>query len=211
MIKEALVGGLPRIKASKQGFTLVELLIGAALSSLVLGSLAVLAVQQIKLGNRVVGFTDVNRNFQRLSNLLEIETGEACMLRKGVSPRTTATLPDTPCKPEAISACATPSSANELWLLVPIPAANNRITYAQIRYYRSGTLLLRDGPQVDPNGLLTTTTATGSRVLTNISRFVPTVSTDCTWVSLDVGVTYPGRAEVRRSLSLYSGGSEMIN
>jgi energy-coupling factor transporter ATP-binding protein EcfA2 len=146
-----------------------------------------------------------------LAGLLEIETGEACMLRKGVSPRTTATLPDTPCKPEATSACATPSSANELWLLVPIPAANNRITYAPIRYYRSGTLLLRDGPQVDPNGLLTTTTATGSRVLTNISRFVPTVSTDCTWVSLDVGVTYPGRAEVRRSLSLYSGGSEMIN
>jgi len=211
MARKALAGGRPRIKASKQGFTLVELLIGLALTSLVLGSLAVLAVQQMQLANRVVGFTDVNRNFQRLSDLLKIETGEACILRKGVSPRTTATLPDTPCKPEATSACATPSSANELWLLVAIQDGINGIAYAPIRYYLSGTDLLRDGPQVDDNGLLTTTTATGSRVLTNISRFVPTVSTDCTSVSLDVGVTYPGRAEVLRTLTLYSGASEMIN
>lgn len=211
MARKALAGGLPRIKASKQGFTLVELLIGLALTTLVLGSLAVLAVQQMQLANRVVGFTDVNRNFQRLSDLLKIETGEACILRKGVSPRTTATLPDTPCKPEATSACATPSSANELWLLVAIQDGINGIAYAPIRYYLSGTDLLRDGPQVDDNGLLTTTTATGSRVLTNISRFVPEVSTDCTWVSLDVGVTYPGRAEVRRSLSLYSSASMMVN
>jgi type II secretory pathway pseudopilin PulG len=211
MARKALAGGRPRIKASKQGFTLVELLIGVALTSLVLGSLAVLAVQQMQLANRVVGFTDVNRNFQRLSDLLKIETGEACILRKGVSPRTTATLPDTPCKPQATSACATPSSANELWLLVAIQDGINGIAYAPIRYYLSGTDLLRDGPQVDDNGLLTTTSATGSRVLTNISRFVPEVSTDCTWVSLDVGVTYPGRAEVRRSLSLYSGASMMVN
>jgi len=211
MARKALAGGRPRIKASKQGFTLVELLIGLALTTLVLGSLAVLAVQQMQLANRVVGFTDVNRNFQRLSDLLKIETGEACILRKGVSPRTTATLPDTPCKPQATSACATPSSANELWLLVAIQDGINGIAYAPIRYYLSGTDLLRDGPQVDDNGLLTTTTATGSRVLTNISRFVPEVSTDCTWVSLDVGVTYPGRAEVRRSLSIYSSASMMVN
>jgi len=199
-----------------QGFTLVELLIGGVVSAIVLGSIAALAVHQIRIADRVYSSTTIDRQFRRLSDLLKIEVGEACILRRGVSPRTTATLPDTPCKPEAISACATASATPELWLLVPIRAANNTISYTNtVRYYLSATeptTLMRDGPQVGTDGLLTTTAATASRILTNVSMFTPTVSADCTWVSLAVGLTVPGTTNVvNRTLTLYSGASQGIN
>ncbi len=196
-----------------QGLTLVELLIGGVVSAIVLGSVAVLAVHQIRIADRVYASTTIDRRFRRLSDLLKIEVGEACILRRGVSPRTTATLPDTPCKPQAISACATASATPELWLLVPIRGANNTISYTNtVRYYLSGTELLRDGTQVNTAGQLTTTAATGSRVLTNVSTFTPTVSADCTWVSLAVGLSVPGTTNVvNRTLTLYSGASQGIN
>ena len=205
-------GTSPRIKTGNPGFTLAELLIGVALSAMVIGSVAQLAVQQINLANRVYGVTSTNRNFRRLSDLLRIEVGEACLLSKGGTPAREYTQPDNPCKPLATFACEARSTANELWLLVPIEASNGSIAYNTVRYYLSGTDLLRDGPQVDANSLLSTTaTATGSRFLTNVTTFTPTVSKDCNWVSLVVGVTYPGKAEVRRTFSFYSGSSETIN
>lgn len=206
-----------------QGFALVELLIGGVVSAVVLGSVAVLAVHQIRIADRVYESTTINRNFKRLSDLLKIEVGEACLLRRGVDPGTSRTItpPDTRCKPAPPSAlgqrnnaeCATPSATADLRLLIPVEAANNTIQYNVIRYYLSGTELLRDGPQVGTDGLLTTTAATGSRVLSNVSTFTPTVSADCTWVSLDVGLTLPGTATVvpPRTLTLYSGASESVN
>ncbi|WP_094510157.1 hypothetical protein [Synechococcus sp. MW101C3] len=195
------------------GFTLVELLIGGVLSILAMGSVAFLAVQQIRIADNVYASSTIDRSFRRVSDLLKVEVGEACLLRGGANPRTTATLPDTPCKPQNPSVCAPAAAAADLRLLVPVQApGSNAITYTVIRYYRTGTELLRDGPQVGANGLLTATAATGSRVLTNVSAFSATVSADCTWVRLNVGLTVPGSANVvTRTLDLYSGASLSIH
>jgi type II secretory pathway pseudopilin PulG len=214
-------------RRSSHGFTLIELLIGGVLTAIALGSVAVLSVHQIRIADRVYALTTINRNFRRISDLLKVEVGEACLLRRGVDPGTSRTItpPDTRCKPAPPSApapaapnnaeCATPSATADLRLLVPIQAANNTISFNVIRYELVGTELMRIGPQVDTNGLLTTTasTTTGSqRVLSNVSTFTPTVSADCTWVSLDLGLSVPGSADVEtRTLTLYSGASESIN
>jgi hypothetical protein len=217
---------LPRHQIN-QGFTLVELLIGGAVSAIVLGSIAVLAVHQIRIADRVYASTTIDRQFRRLSDLLKIEVGEACLLRRGVDPGTsrTITAPDTRCKPAPPSApppaapnnaeCATPSATADLRLLVPFQAANNTITYNVIKYELVDTELRRVGPQVNANGLLTanaSTTAGSQRVMTNVSTFTPTVSADCTWVSLAVGLTVPQTTNVvNRTLTLYSGASQGIN
>jgi type II secretory pathway pseudopilin PulG len=200
---------------SKQanGFTLVELLIGGVLSILAMGSVAFLSVQQIRIADNVYATSTIDRSFRRISDLLKVEVAEACLLRGGANPRTTATLPDTPCKPQNPSVCAPAAAAADLRLLVPVQApGSNAITYTVIRYYRTGTELLRDGPQVGANGLLTATAATGSRVLTNVSAFSATVSADCTWVRLNLGLTVPGSENaVTRTLDLYSGASLSIH
>jgi Tfp pilus assembly protein FimT len=194
----------------QQGFTLVELLIGGVVTTIVLGSIAVLAVHQIRISDRVYTSTTIDRNFKRLSDLLKLEIGEACILRGDADPRTTATLPDTPCKPLAPSNCTGTATA-DLRLLLPVQNANNTISYNVVRYYVSGTDLLRDGPQVGTDGLLTTTAATSSKVLTNVSAFTPTVSANCTWVSLVVDLTVPRTTNVvTRTLTLYSGASQGI-
>ena len=77
MKKEALAGGQPRSNASNPGFTLVELVIGGVLSSLVIGSIAVVAVNQIKVAERVVILNSINRNTRRVADLLKIEADEA--------------------------------------------------------------------------------------------------------------------------------------
>ncbi len=202
-----------RRRRSRNGFTLIELLIGGVLTAIALGSVAVLSVHQIRIADRVYSLTTVNRNFRRISDLLKVEAGEACILRGGASPRTTATLPDTPCKPENPSVCA-PGTASftDLRMLIPLQDASNAISYNVVRYYLSGNELLRDGPQVNANGVLTTTVTNGSRVLGNVSTFAATVSADCTWVSLNLGLSVPGSADVvTRTLTLYSGASESIN
>jgi Tfp pilus assembly protein FimT len=194
-----------------QGFTLVELLIGGVVSAIVLGSIAALAVHQIRIADRVYASTTIDRQFKRLSDLLKIEVGEACILRGDANPRTTATLPDTPCKPLATSNC-TGAATTDLRLLLPVQNANNTISYNVVRYYLSGTELLRDGTEVNTAGQLTTTAATGSRILTNVSTFTPTVSANCTWVSLGVGLTVPKTTNVvTRTFTLYSGASQGIN
>ncbi len=208
-----LMAPIVKRRRSAHGFTLIELLIGGVLTAIALGSVAVLAVHQIRIADRVYALTTINRNFRRISDLLKVEVGEACILRGGANPRTTATLPDTPCKPQNPSVCSPAAASTDLRLLIPIQTAgSNVITYSIVRYYRSGNELLRDGPQVDANGLLTTTAATGSRVLSNVSTFTPTVSADCTWVSLDLGLSVPGSADVvTRTLTLYSGAAESIH
>ena len=206
-----------RFKSSNPGFTLVELLTGVLLSALVIESVAQLAVQQINLANRVYGFSSTNRNFRRLSDLLSIEVKEACVLSKGGSPFRITTLPDTPCKPLANLGCEakslnTASTFNDLYLLIPLQSSISSIIYDNpVRYYRNGTDLFRDGPQVGTDGSLTTDKVTGRRVFTNITTFTTTVARDCTSVDIRVGVTYPGKAEVLRTLSFYSGSSETIN
>ncbi|MCP9885111.1 hypothetical protein KBY97_08230 [Synechococcus sp. ATX 2A4] len=202
-------------RQSSNGFTLVELLIGSVLTIITMGSVAFLAAQQIRVADNVYATTTINRSFRRFSDLLKVEVAEACMLRGGVNPRTTATLPDTPCKPQDPSVCLPQTTTSDLRMLVPIqPPGSNAITYTNIiRYYLSGTELLRDGPQIGVNSLLVPgTTVAASRVLSNVSAFTATVSGDCTWVTLNLTLAVPGStAVVARQLTLYSGSSLSIH
>lgn len=197
------------------GFTLVELLIGGVLSILAMGSVAILAVQQIRIADNVYATSTIDRSFRRVSDLLKVEVGEACLLRGGADPRTTAPLPDTPCKPQHPSVCSPPPATTaDLRMLVPIqPPGSNAIDYTNIiTYRRAGNELLRDGPQVGANGLLVPGTVVTGRVLSNVSAFTATVSRDCTWVTLNLILSVPGSTEVeRRELRLYSGASLSIH
>ena len=198
------------------GFTLVELLIGSVLTIITMGSVAFLATQQIRVADRVYASTTINRSFRRFSDLLKVEVGEACILRGGANPRTTAPLAgDNPCKPQNPSVCSPQATTADLRMLVPIqPPGSNAIAYTNIITYRlAGNELLRDGPQIGANGLLVPgTVVTASRVLSNVSAFTATVSADCTWVRLNLTLAVPGSADVvARELTLYSGAAESIH
>ena len=201
-----------RFNKSTPGFSLVELLIGVALSAIAIEAVAQLAVKQVNLANRVYGFTSTYRNFRNLSDLLSIEVSEACILSKGGTPFRSTTWPDTPCKPQVSFGCQARSAANDLYLLIPLQSNISTISYSPIKYYLSSKNLRRNGPPVVSDGSLSTNSiATDRSVLTNVTRFIPTVSADCTSVDLEVGVTYPGKAEARRTFSFYVGSSETIN
>lgn len=197
------------------GFTLVEMLIGSAVTIIVLGSLATLAVQQIRVANRVYALSTVNRSFMRLSDSLRADVQEACILQGDAYPRNTATLPDTPCRPLRTSACAGTAST-DLRMLIRMTTAAGAMDYTtgRVRYWRDASTneLRRDGPTVSPAGVLNTTIVTNQRVMSNVTGFVPTVSADCTWVSAVVTVAVPASSDtVQRTIALYSGASETID
>ena len=208
MKKEALAGGQPRSNASNPGFTLVELVIGGVLSSLVIGSIAVVAVNQIKVAERVVILNSINRNTRRVADLLKTEADEACLI-SFVSIRTSATPPDTPCRPDGAPTHCTSgiglyiSHHTKLFLLVPIQKNDNTIEYANIEYYLSSTELRRTGPQVDTDGqLLPGTNVAGSIVMSNLLSPKFQLGNNCSWVRFEWKPRYKGRSYSARSITL---------
>jgi len=208
------------VHAAPSGFTLVELLIASVISVITMGMVAVLSVHQIRITDTISTTATLDRRFRKLSNLLREEFREACLLRADTNPRTTAIPPDTPCNPEPVSPCgnlttgvSTPASGNDVRLLMPISLpATNTISYQVVRFYRSGTDLLRDGPAINNDGTLNSTTVTnGQLVASNISAFTTTVSPDCSWARLNITMSVPGTATTQnRILTLYSGSGLTI-
>jgi hypothetical protein len=208
--------------AAAAGFTIVELLIASSISAVMMAMIAGLTVHQIRLGDNFYTTATLNRRFRQLSDLLRDEFNEACLLRADANPRTTATAPDTPCNPEAASPCgnlqtnvSTPATGADVRLLMPIlNPATNTTAYQVVRYYRNATTnsLLRDGPQVNNNGTLnSTTTDNGRLVMNNVAAFSTTVSPDCAWATINVTLTLPGTSTTQaRTLTLYSGADLAI-
>jgi prepilin-type N-terminal cleavage/methylation domain-containing protein len=203
------------------GFTLVELLIATSISVITMAMVAVLSVHQIRITDTISTTATLDRRFRTLSNLLREEFREACLLRADANPRTTATAPDTPCNPEPVSPCgnlttgvSTPASGNDVRLLMPIRSAvaTDPPDYRVVRFYRTGTDLLRDGPTITINGTLDSTANTnGQLVASNVSAFTTTVSPDCSWARLNITMSVPGTATTQtRILTLYSGADLSI-
>jgi hypothetical protein len=204
-------------KTPAAGFTLVELLTATTLLVLTMAVVTVLTIQQIRLTDTISITATLDRRFRKLSNLLREEFREACLLRAGTTPLRSATPPDTPCNPEPVSPCgnlntevSSPAVGSDVWLLIPISQpATNTIDYDNVvRYYLSGTDLLRDGPAINSDGTLDSTTdIIGQLVATNVSAFTTTVSPDCSWARLDITLLIPGTSTTQppRTLSLYSG------
>lgn len=208
--------------AAAAGFTIVELLIASSISAVMMAIIANLTVHQIRLGDNFYTTATLNRRFRQLSDLLRDEFNEACLLRADANPRTTATAPDTPCNPEAASPCgnlqtgvSTPATGADVRLLMPIlNPATNTTAYQVVRYYRNATTnsLLRDGPQVNNDGTLNSTTPDNGRlVMNNVAAFSTTVSPDCAWATINVTLTLPGTSTTQaRVLRLYSGADLSI-
>jgi prepilin-type N-terminal cleavage/methylation domain-containing protein len=214
--------------AAAAGFTIVELLIASAISAVMMAMIANLTVHQIRLGDNFYTTATLNRRFRQLSDLLRDEFNEACLLRANADPRTTATAPDTPCNPEAVSPCgsltplpgvSTPAIGTDVRLLIPIlnPATNTTV-YRPVRYILDGTDLRRLGPRVNDNGTLDANdlpanylARVGDLVMNNVAAFSTTVSPDCAWATLNVTLTLPGTSTTQaRVLRLYSGADLSI-
>jgi hypothetical protein len=110
---------------------------------------------------------------------------------------------------------STPATGADVRLLMPIlNPATNTTAYQVVRYYRNATTnsLLRDGPQVNNDGTLNSTTADNGRlVMNNVAAFSTTVSPDCAWATINVTLTLPGTSTTQaRVLSLYSGADLSI-
>ena len=204
------------------GLTLVELLIAAAVSLVSISAISALSVHQIRITDTVSTTATLDRRFRQLTELFREEFREACLLRAGANPRTSATAPgDTPCKPEPTSPCgnlttgvSTPATSTDVRLLMPISqTAANTITYQVVRFHLSGTNLLRDGPAINNNGTLdSATNTTNQLVANNVSAFSATVSPDCSWATLNMTLGIPGTAITQtRILTLYSGAELSIN
>jgi type II secretory pathway component PulJ len=210
-------------KRINQAFTLVELLLSVTVSSLVLIAIAYLEVQQLRIADTIYASTTVDRRFRRLSDLLKIEIGQACLLRGDGDgdPRTpsnsTITLPDSACKPLATSNCTSlGQNTTGMRLLIPITSSTNTVSYNIVRYYLSGNEVHRLGPQIGKDGLLDISHPNvDTTVLTNVSAFKASVSLDCTNVSLtQLALNVPGSSQTSdrsNQLTFYSGASQGIN
>jgi type II secretory pathway pseudopilin PulG len=212
--------------AAATGFTIVELLIASAISAVMMAMIADLTVHQIRLGDNFYTTATLNRRFRQLSDLLRDEFNEACLLRANTDPRSTATAPDTPCNPEAVSPCgnlqtgvSTPAIGTDVRLLIPIlDPATNATVYRPVRYTLDGTELRRRGPRINNNGTLDANdlpanylARVGDLVMNNVAAFSTTVSPDCAWATINVTLTLPGTSTTQaRTLTMYSGANLSI-
>ncbi|MCP9848798.1 hypothetical protein [Cyanobium sp. Morenito 9A2] len=167
-------------------FTLTELLIGVAIGAVAILGVARLMVSYTNASNNRIWASQADRSFSRLSFLLNTEIGEGCALQSGSNPAS--------CNPPSTGTC--PGTAGtDIRVRVPVLNAAGTFSYQTIRYYLTGTQLLRDGPAILPSGRLdTATNVTGAVLVDNVSAFTPTVSADCRSVALALTFTIPNAA-----------------
>jgi hypothetical protein len=206
-----------RIRRQNQGFTIVELLIGAGLGLLTLG-LAITALSSyLRSTETAIWGAQTERDYNRIARFLKTEINEACLVQVSGSPATTATLPSTPCTPATATPCTT-TSGTTLYLLVPVTLTNGTVTYKVISYTRSADQLLRTGPPISATGTLDTTQADVSNVvlmdnLVNSSAgFAPTVDGDCYSATISFKFSTPTQGTtLTRSLTEPVGAPVMAN
>lgn len=179
-----------------QGFTLVEMLIAGAISAVMMGLIANLAVHQIRISDNYYTTATLNRRFNLFSTLLRAEFRDACRLRGGSNPSGTNCTPATADCGDLVANTSNPASGSDLRLMIPVfDSATNTITYPIVRYYTSGTNLLRNGPAVNADGSLSTAAPpyTDQLIMNNVSTFAVTVTPDCSTATFsNLTLTVPG-------------------
>lgn len=195
-----------RPAAIASGFTLTELLIGSVLAAGAVGLAATLIVGHIRSTDRMIWDSQTRRDIGRLSFLMATELGESCTLLRGAAP--------TNCVPPSTSPCPGTSTAADLRALVPVQTSPTSAPVNEVvRYYLSGTQLLRDGPRILSNGRLDTSAdQTGALLLENVTAFTPVVSSDCrsVTVTLTLGVPNSGTSRTE-TLTLRTGAGEFLS
>ncbi|MGB7565688.1 MAG: hypothetical protein WBM08_13185 [Prochlorococcaceae cyanobacterium] len=160
------------------------MLIGVVLGALAIAAAAQVIVSYTKASNGRIWASESDRNFSRLSFLMNTEIGEGCAVRSGSAPAD--------CTPSTTTCPGT--AGTDIRVRVPVLNAANAFSYQTIRYYRDVATneIKRDGPAILPNGRLDTATNVDGAVLVgNVSAFTPTVAADCRSVALTITFTIP--------------------
>jgi prepilin-type N-terminal cleavage/methylation domain-containing protein len=174
-----------------QAFTLVELLVAAAIGTVVLAATASVLISQMRMTSKFYTAGQVQQDLLRLHRFLLAETNEACAFQLGSTSLTSC------------GAACTQTGSSELRLLVPITTSVNSDPTAAasletIVYRLSGNNLLRSGPRILSSGALDTTAAndqTDVLVIDNVNTFTPTLSADCNILTLALRLNVPGTTD----------------
>ncbi|MEB3275498.1 MAG: prepilin-type N-terminal cleavage/methylation domain-containing protein [Cyanobacteriota bacterium] len=169
----------PARSQEERGFSLPELLVAVALSSLTV----VVAVQilgpHLRMNQRMEGYTRLQERWARLAYLLDTEIPKA----------------------RAISA-----SGNSLSLTVPISTSTGESAIDTITYKQVGTQLLRDGPTITEWGRLDPASQQTNQLVVDgvaANSFLPAASTASVTYSLNLvdpnsDATFNGRGSAAR-------------
>lgn len=202
-----------RPRPAEAGVTLVELLVGLVISSLFVPLLWNVVRSTIVFSESTVWQVQLQRDLDRLTTLLNIEAEEACLFG-------TTGDPAAGCFPTASASCST-ATQNELRLRVPLLNASGAPAgSAVIRYFRTGTDLLRTGPAVLASGRLNpSVTSSNQLVMRGVNGFTVTPASGCTRANLALTVTSVAGTSIPstavtlgpRDLSLQAGVQPFID
>lgn len=166
---------------SAAGATLVELLVGMAISALFVPLVWATIRGAIQFYEATVWQVQLGRDLDRLATLLNAEAEEACLFGTTAAPDDCG-APD-PC----------PAAAGQLQLGTRLlDASDNPTAPAVIIYALSNGELRRSGPRILANGRLDPDdTAADQLVMRRVTGFTVTPSDDCNTVSIEVTVEPP--------------------
>lgn len=195
------------------GFTLVELLIGAVLGGVAVAAAASVIVSHLNSTNATIWAVQLQRDLSKFNYLLNSEAVEACRMQAGTPPAN-----DTACVPGTFAtplSCATVTGpATSFSLLVPLDVANNDPVERVITYRLDTGRVVRDGPRILTSGRLDTTVANNQNnavVLDGVTAFTPTVSADCRSATITVTLSVPTYAITRtQTIRVAAGAAHYI-
>lgn len=172
----------PAPHPSAAGVTLVELLVALLISGLFVPLIWNSIRGSIQFFEATIWQVQLQRDLDRLTTLLNVEAGEACLFSTTVDPAAN-------CIPAAGQACVT-AQANELRMRVTLLNADNTPAGTRVvRYFLQAGDLRRDGPTVLATGRLDPNANTNNQlVVRGVTAFAVTPNNDCTTANLQVTV-----------------------
>jgi len=172
-------------QSRSSGFGLVELLISTVLIVLVLAALASILVSHLGTTDRQGNVVQVRGELARFSYLLGTEVNEACALQRASDPSS------------CLQTCST-ATTTDLRMLIPVLQNGTTATTRVIRYYLSGTTLMREGPRILANGQLETTTGSTSTtavVLDSVASYTAQIDADCHAATISISQSLPSTTQ----------------
>jgi len=172
-------------RARSRGFSLVELLLSTVLVVVVMAALASILVSHLGTTERQGNVVQVRRELARFSYLLGTEVNEACALQRASDPS------------GCLQTCTT-ATTTDLRMLIPVLQNGTTATTRVIRYYLSGTTIMREGPRILANGQLETTTGSASTtalVLDSVASYTAQIDADCHAATIFISQSLPSTTQ----------------
>jgi type II secretory pathway pseudopilin PulG len=172
-------------RSRSRGFSLVELLLSTVLIVVVMAALASILVSHLGTTDRQGNVVQVRRELARFSYLLGTEVNEACALQRASDPS------------GCLQTCTT-ATTTDLRILIPVLQNGTTATTRVIRYYLSGTTIMREGPRILANGQLETTTGSASTtalVLDSVASYTAQIDADCHAATIFISQSLPSTTQ----------------